>query len=77
MRLLRLWRLARYLQYQADQGCEVIAVPRWLAPELHKLIWERKAERAAAKWAERTAEVPLSAWAAVLRDRAERRLPHD
>lgn len=77
MKLLRIWRLARYLQRKADEGCEVIAVPRWLAPELHRLIWARRVERAQAKWNERMAEVALPAWQVTIRSQADTRLPRD
>lgn len=71
MKILRLWRLARYLQHKADEGCELIAVPRWLAPKLHKLIWERRMERAAAKWADRVADISVAEWQAAMRERGE------
>lgn len=62
MKVLKLWRLARSLNRAADRGEIIITVPRWLAPELQKLMRERKIERAQEKWAQRTAEVPLPSW---------------
>lgn len=61
-RLIRTWRLARYLERAAERGDLLLSVPRWLAPELQRIIWERKVERAGAKWAARVADVPLSEW---------------
>lgn len=55
-------RRARLIYDAADRGAVLIEVPSWMAAEVSAMVWERKRQRSAEKWAERAQDIPLSEW---------------
>lgn len=67
-RLVTIIALARSCDRADKTGHEVIIVPRWLAPEVKKMMFERTMDRAKERWGNHVGSVPVEEWQrAVLR----------